>query len=637
MSFPELLNETYEIQRIIGKGGMSVVYLARHRRLNSLWAVKEVRRVQNSRFDFLAEANLLKQLSHPMLPRIADIFDTPEAVYLVEEYVEGQDLRMMVRANGPFPEPVVRNWMLRLCDVLDYLHNQTPAIIYRDMKPANIMLLPDGSLKLIDFGIARTYKATSLSDTTMAGTRGFAAPEQFSGRQTNARTDIYSLGVTIYYLLTGKSPSDPPYELLPLRQVNPSLSAGMEAIVTKCTQPEPEDRYQDVRRLRFALQQPAAAAAPSASAKKPRWLRRVLCTAAALILVAGAAAGGVFLYRYSVQKQNDALYSDGMAALNAGAYDTAVSDFEELLDRDPQRNDALLGLGDTCLARAEAAGEDADADQVRGWYDQARTAYETAEQQGSAEAQARLDTCAASLAAFEKHCRQMELIAAAYEVFATGDGDAMDALLSQEDYQTLFDADDEDPIVYGDDPGYTLVVYPYHRAGGASCPGFYYYGDWQNNQRSGLGIWYYIDSGSTYRYVGSWANDLPNGEGVVYAATLSAPEQTPYDPVYTLWERSTGTFTDGYFDGDIVVEGEKSDGSTYQETTKHDMGYHVRIPYDELPAYCTALFSREEIEAIEEQGQYVSSTYRTGDGQVVILLSTPDKRCSVLFATKDQQ
>ena len=86
-----------------------------------------------------------------------------------------------------------------------------------------------------------------------------------------------------------------------------------------------------------------------------------------------------------------------------------------------------------------------------------------------------------------------------------------------------------------------------------------------------------------------------------------------------------------------MVEGEKSDGSTYQETTKHDMGYHVRIPYDELPAYCTALFSREEIEAIEEQGQYVSSTYRTGDGQVVILLSTPDKRCSVLFATKDQQ
>ena len=227
-------NDTYEIRSVIGRGGMSTVYLAEHKRLHTCWAVKEVRKAQGARFDFLAESNILKNLDHRMLPRIVDIFEDESAVYIVEDYVKG----------------ITRQAFLDLCDVLDYLHRQTPhPIIYRDMKPANIMLQPDGMLKLIDFGIARTYKQESGGDTACIGTKGYAAPEQFGTAQTDARTDIYSLGVTMYHLLTGKSPYAPPYGFVPARQLVPSLSCGMEHILSRCVQPEPEARYQSVAEL----------------------------------------------------------------------------------------------------------------------------------------------------------------------------------------------------------------------------------------------------------------------------------------------------------------------------------------------------------------------------------------------------
>lgn len=117
------------------------------------------------------------------------------------------------------------------------------------MKPSNIMLQPDGSLKLIDFGIAREYKQESNADTTYIGTKGYAAPEQFGKAQTDARTDIYSLGVTMYHLLTGKSPYEPPYQFVPVRQLVPELSHGIEYILNKCVQSEPADRYQTVDEL----------------------------------------------------------------------------------------------------------------------------------------------------------------------------------------------------------------------------------------------------------------------------------------------------------------------------------------------------------------------------------------------------
>lgn len=243
-------NDTYEIKSIIGKGGMSTVYLAEHKRLHTRWAVKEVRKQQGVRFDFLAESNILKRLQHPMLPRIVDIFEDWDCIYIVEDFVEGITLDDLLKQQKKVDESQGLQWFRDLCGVLTYLHGQRPhPIIYRDMKPSNIMLQPDGSLKLIDFGIAREYKQESNADTTYIGTKGYAAPEQFGKAQTDARTDIYSLGVTIYHLLTGKSPYEPPYQFVPVRQLVPELSHGIEYILNKCVQPEPADRYQTVDEL----------------------------------------------------------------------------------------------------------------------------------------------------------------------------------------------------------------------------------------------------------------------------------------------------------------------------------------------------------------------------------------------------
>ena len=243
-------NDTYEIKSIIGKGGMSTVYLAEHKRLHTRWAMKEVRKQQRTRFDFLAESNILKRLQHPMLPRIVDIFEDRDCIYIVEDFVEGITLDGLLKQQKKVDEPQGLQWLRDLCGVLTYLHGQRPhPIIYRDMKPSNIMLQPDGSLKLIDFGIAREYKQESNADTTYIGTKGYAAPEQFGKAQTDARTDIYSLGVTMYHLLTGKSPYEPPYQFVPVRQLVPELSHGIEYILNKCVQSEPADRYQTVDEL----------------------------------------------------------------------------------------------------------------------------------------------------------------------------------------------------------------------------------------------------------------------------------------------------------------------------------------------------------------------------------------------------
>ncbi len=247
--------ETYELVRPIGDGGMSSVYLVKHKRLNTFWAMKTVSKTQGVEFNFTAEADILKNLQHPMLPRIVDIFDEPEMLYLVEDFVEGITLEKYLEKNGHVPEEQLVSWFKDLCDVFTYLHGRKPnPIIYRDMKPANVMVQPDGTLKVIDFGIAREYKAGASSDTQYIGTQGYAAPEQYGTAQTDERADIYSLGVTMYHMITGKSPYEPPYEFVPVRQLVKELSPGIEYVLNKCVQREPEKRYQKVPELLYDLE-----------------------------------------------------------------------------------------------------------------------------------------------------------------------------------------------------------------------------------------------------------------------------------------------------------------------------------------------------------------------------------------------
>lgn len=255
-----VIDGKYKILNEIGHGGMSNVYLAINEKAGKPWAVKEVRKSPDRdsglpRQSLAKETDLLKKLKHPNLPGIADVIDSDENFLIVMDYIEGNTLERLLHEGGPQPQEKVACWALQLCGVLDYLHTRQPPVIYRDLKPSNIMLKSDGNIVLIDFGTAREFKEENTADTCSLGTNGYAAPEQFGGRgQTDARTDIYCLGTTMYHLLTGHNPSDPPYELYPITKWNPGLSTGMERIIQKCTRKDPDCRYQTARELRNDLE-----------------------------------------------------------------------------------------------------------------------------------------------------------------------------------------------------------------------------------------------------------------------------------------------------------------------------------------------------------------------------------------------
>lgn len=255
-----LVDGKYKILSEIGHGGMSVVYMAINEKANKTWAIKEVRKdgvldFEAVRQGLIVETDMLKKLRHPNLPSIVDVIEDQDMFIIVMDYIEGNPLSNALQEYGAQPQENVIEWAKQLCDVLGYLHSRTPAIIYRDMKPSNVMLKPDGTLTLIDFGTAREYKEKNLADTTCLGTIGYAAPEQFGGMgQTDARTDIYCLGATLYHLVTGCNPSEPPYEIKPIRQLNPNLSSGLERIIQKCVQRNPDDRYQSCAELMYALE-----------------------------------------------------------------------------------------------------------------------------------------------------------------------------------------------------------------------------------------------------------------------------------------------------------------------------------------------------------------------------------------------
>lgn len=256
----DLLDGKYRILSEVGHGGMSTVYLARNERANKNWAVKEVRKNGASQYDvvkqsLLAEIEILKRLDNPHLPSIVDVIDMDDTFVIVMDFVEGNSLDKML-GKGAVPEKEVIEWGSQICDVLIYLHNLKPPIIYRDMKPSNVILRPDGVIMLLDFGTAREYKSRKAGDdTTCLGTRGYAAPEQYGGMgETDGRTDIYCLGATLYHLVTGMNPGLPPYEMKPIRQINPRLSDGLEKIILKCTRPNPAERYQSCEELKFDLE-----------------------------------------------------------------------------------------------------------------------------------------------------------------------------------------------------------------------------------------------------------------------------------------------------------------------------------------------------------------------------------------------
>jgi serine/threonine protein kinase len=251
----DVIEGKYRIIDVLGKGGMSTVYLAENIKLGTLWAVKAISKTSDSRMDLLAEPNILKRLSHPALPRVFDIRENQESIYIIVDYIEGKPLDYELEKAGCFSEEITLKWAKQLCEVLIYLHEFKPnPIIYRDMKPSNIIIDKSGNVKLIDFGIAREYKEQSDTDTVYIGTRGYAAPEQYGFGQTNMSSDIYSLGITLFYIITGRNPNYLAGEVKPLRYYNAGISPELEAIISRCTRQNPEERFQTARELLNVLE-----------------------------------------------------------------------------------------------------------------------------------------------------------------------------------------------------------------------------------------------------------------------------------------------------------------------------------------------------------------------------------------------
>ncbi len=256
-----LLNR-YEIVDILGRGGMSVVYKARdwHFPQSERWvAVKEMTVPRPRERDrvmaaFEREAHLLAQLRHPAVPVVYDYFTQGDRAYLVLEFIEGKTLDHIIEeTSGFFPEDRVIQWGIELCDVLHYLHTRDQPIIFRDLKPANIMVRPDNRLVLIDFGIARLFDPKARG--TVIGTEGYAPPEQYRGILTPL-VDIYALGATLHHLLTKKDPRrEPPFSFAerPIRKINPNVSPELEAVVYKALAYRPEDRFQSAEEMKTAL------------------------------------------------------------------------------------------------------------------------------------------------------------------------------------------------------------------------------------------------------------------------------------------------------------------------------------------------------------------------------------------------
>jgi len=346
-SIGQVIDGKYEILTLIGQGGMSKVYLARDKRLNKQWAVKEVQKkardqnneivVQSAR----AEANLIKQLDHSAIVRIVDIIDNPDVIYIIEDYVEGENLKKILDEYGAQPEELVIEWAMQICEALEYLHTRKPAIIYRDMKPANVMLKPDGNIKIIDFGIAKKYKEQNLADTANLGSRGYAAPEQFGGKgQTDVRTDVYCLGVTLYHLVTGHTPLEPPYEIYPIRHWNSRLNPGFEAIIEKCTQINPDDRYQSCAELLYALQHYEENGALYRARQKKK-LRAFIITAAACLFFASVGTLGLAMRTHT----NNEDYSQNiLQAEKAVTPEEKMQYYEKAVDIKPMQTEPYHGM-----------------------------------------------------------------------------------------------------------------------------------------------------------------------------------------------------------------------------------------------------------------------------------------------------
>jgi serine/threonine protein kinase len=260
-----LLVNRYQVQDVIGIGGMGAVYRARDMHFPNVVKLVAVKEMINQARDplirqtivqnFEREAHILVSLSHPSIPKIFDFFTFNERSYLILEFINGKDMEAVLNeSSGFFPEAQVIQWAIELCDVLEYLHSHKPEpIIFRDMKPSNVMVNQDGHIMLVDFGIAKLFREGQKG--TMIGTEGYSPPEQYRGEATPG-ADIYALGATLHHVFTRRDPRlEPPFTFAErkIRQINPAVSVEMEVIVNTALQYNVPERFASAHAMKEAL------------------------------------------------------------------------------------------------------------------------------------------------------------------------------------------------------------------------------------------------------------------------------------------------------------------------------------------------------------------------------------------------
>ena len=365
----------YKVLNKIGQGGMSVVYLALNERANKTWAIKEIRKDGVQDFTtvkqgLIAETNILKSLSHKYLPSIVDVIDDGDTFLIVMDYIQGKSLNAILKESMEqegFPISVedVISWGKQLCEVLYYLHTRPNPIIYRDMKPANVMLKPSGEISLIDFGTARVFKTGNSEDTTCLGTPGYAAPEQYGGNgQSRPQTDIYCLGATLHHLITGRNPASTPFNFPRITQCRPTLLEetprelrntllGLEMIIDKCTQYEIADRYQSCAELKYDLEHSEELGLPYRKKLRNKIVAFGGCAAMAVIL------GGVSLFgkiMESSTEKNGFDYYISKAETSSGT--ESLEQYRKAIALNPTSEKGYLGMLDTMLSDNELSTDE---------------------------------------------------------------------------------------------------------------------------------------------------------------------------------------------------------------------------------------------------------------------------------------
>lgn len=340
-----VLKGRYEILKLISNKGMANVYLVLDKSLRKQWCLKEILLTEAGKNkielrSLVREANIMKGLSHPAIPRIVTMESEGDSLFIVMDFVDGVSLQAVLDQKKRLSEQETVTWSQQIASVLGYLHSLPQPVIYRDMKPANVMIQSDGHIRLLDFGISEIISPENPVIKEAVGTKGYAPPEQTRvGVPYDLRSDIYSLGLTMYYMLTGVNPAVYPTRTRSIREVDESLSKGLDYIIRKCTEPDPNYRYQSIEELMYDLQN-----YKKLDGTYKKRLRKKLHTIVWCFVLAAGMFLGSFVPQFVNTSETNSAYNE---TIETAEYSGKLDDYIRAISYKPDDSYAYLSAIDT--------------------------------------------------------------------------------------------------------------------------------------------------------------------------------------------------------------------------------------------------------------------------------------------------